>query len=255
MRQDDGNNILVTVVIPAYNAEKYILKAMESVCNQRGDFKIELLVIDDASKDKTGTVVNEFGSAHASVRYLKNDRNKGVAESRNIGIRNAKGEYIAFLDSDDWWAEDKLQKQLELMADKNAVLCATGRELMKPDGGSTKKIVSIPEEITYEMLLRTNSIPCSSVLMKTEVAREFYMCRDDLHEDYILWLRILQKYSKVYGINAPLLKSRMSESGKSRNKIKSARMHFGVYRYMGIGIFRSLYYFLFYVMNGIRKYR
>ena len=104
------------------------------------------------------------------------------------------------------------------------------------------------------MLLRTNSIPCSSVLMKTSVAREFYMCHDELHEDYILWLSVLKKYGKAYGLNEPLLKCRLSEGGKSRNKLKSARMQYGVYRYLGFGVIKSLFYFVQYAINGVKKY-
>ena len=111
-----------------------------------------------------------------------------------------------------------------------------------------------PEIITYAMLLGTNSIACSSVVMKTEVAREFYMSHDELHEDYILWLKVLKKYGNACGINEPMLKSRMSQGGKSRNKLKSARMHFGVYRLMGIGRLASCYYFLMYMFHGVRKY-
>ena len=104
------------------------------------------------------------------------------------------------------------------------------------------------------MLLKTNSIPCSSVVMRTEAAKEFYMCHDELHEDYILLLRVLKKYGAACGLNEPLLKSRMSRGGKSRNKLKSAKMQFGVYRYLGFGVFRSCYYFLMYVFHGVRKY-
>ena len=125
---------------------------------------------------------------------------------------------------------------------------------MNADGSPRGKIIGAPEVITYQMLLRTNSIACSSVVMRAEAAREFYMSHDELHEDYILWLKVLKKYGNACGINQPMLKSRMSQGGKSRNKLKSARMHFGVYRLMGIGRLASCYYFLMYMFHGIRKY-
>ena len=114
--------------------------------------------------------------------------------------------------------------------------------------------IGIEQEVSYQKLLRTNSIPCSSVVLKTEVAREFYMCHDELHEDYILWLKVLKKYGNAAGINEPLLKSRMSPGGKSRNKMKSAQMQYGVYRYMGIGRIRSLLLMCSYMVHGILKY-
>ena len=261
-------NPLVSVIMPAYNSEKYIGQAMESVFAQEGRFLAELIVINDASLDRTREMVEEIGNRHmddnalgaedgcikCTLVYLENRKNLGVAESRNIGIRQAAGKYIAFLDADDWWSPDKLQKQIEFMEKKDAVLCGTGRELMNPDGTKRNKKIGIPLEITYGMLLGTNSIPCSSVLAKTQIVREFYMCHDELHEDYILWLRIVQKYGKVYGIDEPLLKSRLSEGGKSRNKFKSAKMQYGVYRYLGYGRLASCYYFVQYAWNGIRKY-
>lgn len=263
------DELLVSVVMPAHNAEKYIQRAIESVFAQQGDFQIELFVIDDASEDNTEKIVKDcvqgqrekqgdnaiFGKKILTeLIYLKNEHNLGVAETRNRGIREASGGYIAFLDADDWWMPQKLACQLQLMQQKEAVLSATARELMRQDGTSAGKVIAIPEKITYRMLLRTNSIPCSSVLMKTEAAREFYMSHDELHEDYILWLKVLKKYGEAYGIDEPFLKCRLSEGGKSRNKLKSAKMQFGVYRHMGFGFWRSVFYFLFYAVNGMKKY-
>lgn len=246
-----NSQITVSVIMPAYNAEKYIAQAIESVLSQ--NVPLELLVIDDCSSDHTAEVARRYADGK-KVILICNDRNLGVAESRNIGIRRAVGKYAAFLDADDWWCEGKLEAQCQKLEGSESVLCCTARELMSSDGTSQNKVIEVPGQITYSMLLRTNSIPCSSVLLETRVAKEFYMCHDELHEDYILWLRVLQKYGAAIGINKPLLFSRMSQGGKSRNKLKSAKMQFGVYRYMGFGIIASCYYFLMYAINGVRKY-
>lgn len=255
---------MVTVVIPAYNCEAFIGQAMDSVLKQTTKEEIEILVIDDGSTDHTREVVQSYMNQYAnlgvsdyprSISYHSNGKNKGVAETRNIGIRAAQGEYIAFLDADDWWMKEKLEKQLALIREKKAVLVYSARELMQMDGSTTGKVIEVPRKVTYEVLLKTNSIPCSSVLIKSGVAREFYMCHDELHEDYILWLRVLKKYKKAYGLNEVLLKSRLSEGGKSRNKLKSAKMHFGVYRYLGIPMMKSLWLFVCYAVNGVKKYR
>ena len=257
---ENREEIVVSVIIPAHNAAAFLKQAIDSALDQKGGFGLEVIVIDDASTDATEEIVAGYPAKWdtpegiRSICYLKNEQNQGVAETRNKGIRNAAGKYIAFLDADDWWEQGKLQKQLALMEEKKAVLCGTGRLLVHADGSSTGKQIEVPDEITYEMLLRTNSITCSSAVLLTEVAREFYMCHDELHEDYILWLKVLQKYRKAYGINEPLVNCRQSEGGKSRNKWKSAKMHFGVYRYMKIGCLRSCYYMIHYIWNGIRKY-
>lgn len=265
---------MITVIIPVFNCENFIKDALCSVLRQTVKQTLEILVIDDCSTDQTGQAVQQlirryhngelpdilppvsFGEEGSrEILYLHHDSNRGVAETRNAGIRNARGEYIAFLDGDDWWDDNKLEQELSLIREKDAALVYTGRELMQPDGSPSGKIVRVPKMVTYQSLLHTNSIPCSSVLMKTEVAREFYMCHDELHEDYILWLNVLKKYGRAYGLDEPLLKSRMSAGGKSRNKLKSAKMHYGVYRYMGIPVWKAVWLFLCYAVNGVRKYR
>lgn len=248
---------MISVIIPAYNCGQYIECAIHSATGQTGVGELEIIVVDDGSTDDTKRIVKEMAasSPDVQIRYIANEKNLGAAETRNVGIRAAKGEYIAFLDGDDWWAKDKLKKQLKLIRKSDAPLVYTGRELMRPDGTSMGKVIAAPEKATYQMLLRTNCIPCSSVLIRTEIAREFYMCHDELHEDYILWLRVLRKYGAAYGVNEPLLKSRLSAGGKSRNKLKSARMHYGVYKYMGISTWKAAGLFFCYVVNGIRKYR
>jgi len=242
---------MVTVIMPAYNAEKYIAQAIESVFKQK--VSADLIIIDDCSVDKTADIVKSYQKDDRLI-YVKNAENLGAAESRNVGIRMAKGEYIAFLDADDWWSAGKLKKQLAFLEKRKGILCCTGRELMHENGETMGKTISVPEKITYQMLLKTNSIPLSSALVKTSVVREFYMNHGELHEDYILWLNILKKYECAYGLNEPMLKSRMSPMGKSRNKWKSAKMQYGVYRLMGFGILKSVFYFTFYMINGILKY-
>lgn len=255
---------MISVIIPAYNCEKHIGEAIASVMKQTTTEDVELIVIDDGSADNTAGVVQSYMNQYAnlsgvsgmrSISYHSNGKNLGVAETRNAGIRAAQGDYIAFLDADDWWSEDKLEKQVLFAKEKDAVLVYTGRELMHPNGRSTGKVIAVPTEVTYNRLLRTNCIPCSSVLVKTKVAREFYMCHDELHEDYILWLNILKKYGKAYGMNEPMLKSRLTRGGKSRNKWKSAKMHYGVYRYMKIPKWKAFWLFLCYALNGVKKYR
>lgn len=242
---------LVSVVIPAYQAEKFIRQAVESVWNQ--DVPLELIVVDDCSFDNTQDILKVY-MERAGFHYIRNKNNMGAAASRNIGIEAAKGDFIAYLDADDWWEPGKLKVQLDTMKQTGSVICSTGRELMKSDGSSTGKKVGVASVVSYKDLLRHNSINCSSVLIKKEVAMEFPMCYDKSHEDYITWLKVLKKYGYCAGVNYPYLKYRLSEGGKSRNKLKSARMTFEVYRYMGYGRIKSGIFFLSYAIHGIIKY-
>ncbi|MDD6038592.1 MAG: glycosyltransferase [bacterium] len=245
----------VTVIIPAYNAANYIANAVYSVLEQEGirPEELELIVVNDASTDTTDAVMKRFQSDE-QVIYLKNENNLGVAESRNLAIDMARGTYLAFLDADDWWEPDKLAAQLTALEQTDAPLCCSARALHEPDGTPVGRVIGVPERITYEMLLRTNSIPCGSVVMRSELAKQYHMTHAELHEDYILWLQILKNHGAAIGINEPYLHCRLSAGGKSRNKLKSARMQYGVYRYMGFGTIRSLFYFANYAVNGVKKY-
>lgn len=242
---------MISVVIPVYNGERYIRTAIESVLRQ--EVPTEIIIINDGSNDGTERIIQEFKDIH-NVYYYNNEHNLGAAASRNKGVLLSKGEYVAFLDADDWWEDDKLKKQLAKLKREKAVICSTARELVDIHGKLTGKCIPVHEKITYRMLLFQNEINCSSVLLCRNVALEFPMEHEDCHEDYITWLKILKKYKFACAVNEPLLKYRWSNQGKSGNKIKSAFMTLKTYRRIGFGWIRTIGYFSCYALNGVRKY-
>ena len=246
-----GLNPLVSVVMPVYNSAATLSAALESALSQQ--VSVEILLMDDCSTDEIDAVLERF-QKYPQIRYERNEKQLGAAKSRNRAVKEARGTYVAFLDSDDYWAPDKLKKQIQAMEQKKCALCCTARELMKPGGELTGKVIGVKEQITYRDLLRHNSINCSSVLLPAEVAREFPMEHEDSHEDYITWLKILREFGPADGLNEPLLYYRLSSSGKSGTKLKSARMTFRVYRYMGFSFPKSVYCFLNYAVRGVGKY-
>ncbi len=248
---DEENGPLVSVIIPAYRCAKTIGRTLDSVLEQ--DVPMEVLVLNDQSPDELDAVMESYAE-NPAIRYIHNPENLGAAGSRNRGVSLARGRYVAFVDADDWWDKDKLKKQLAVMEREHTVLCCTARELATPEGGLTGRVIPVKERLEYRDLLTHNSINCSSVVLLRKVAAEFPMCHEDSHEDYIAWLRVLEKYGTASGINEPLLKYRLSSKGKSGNKLNSARMTFKVYRYMGFGLAKSCWCFLQYTFNGIRKY-
>lgn len=249
--QETGKKPVVSVIMPAYKCAGFIALALDSVLKQ--NVPLEILVINDNSPDNLDEVMEKY-KQKPQIRYITNETNLGAAAARNKGVALAKGEYIAFLDSDDYWAEGKLKKQIEKIEQTKTVLCCTARELLTPQGNPTGRVIPVKEEITYRELLKGNTINCSSVLLPRAIAGEFPMKHEDSHEDYITWLKILQKYKKACGINEPLLKYRLSNQGKSGNKIKSAGMNYKVYRYLGFGFLRSALYFINYAVHGVLKY-
>ena len=275
---------MVSVIVPVYNCEKYICKAVDSALAQA--VPMEIIVIDDCSSDNSLRVLvkhlketylitdkkrlqdNSDGQSNrkyrllwqyslqgSTITFVRCKKNKGVAYTRNLGVRLSKGEYVAFLDSDDWWAKDKLKKQLEVMEKYDAVLCNTSRELYLADGTNTGICIDTPLVITYKMLTRTNYINCSSVLVRRDVIFKYAMIDRGCHEDYLTWLKILRDYGWVVGINEPLLNYRLSRDGKSRNKLKSAMMTYRTYRMAGYGSLRALFMMFPYTYYGIFKYK
>ena len=243
--------ILVSVVMPAYNCAGTIGTSIASVLCQ--EVPLELIVVNDRSPDDMDAAMAPWLS-DPRVVYVTNEENMGAARSRNRAMEMARGKYIAFLDSDDIWLPGKLKKQVEILERSGCVLCCTARALMTPEGVDDGRVLPVAEVITYRDLLRHNSIACSSVVIRAEAAREFPMGHEDSHEDYIMWLQVLRRYGPARGINEPLLRYRLSNTGKSGSKLHSAKMTFLVYRYMGFGIVKSLWCFANYAVNGVRKY-
>ena len=244
-------DILVSVVMPAYNCAASIGASIESVLCQ--DVPLELIVVNDRSPDDLDAAMAPY-LADERVVYVKNEKNMGAAMSRNRAMEMARGKYIAFLDSDDIWLPGKLERQLAILEESGSVLCCTARALMTPEGIDDGRVLPVAEVITYKDLLRHNCIACSSVVIRTEAAREFPMGHEDSHEDYIMWLQVLRKYGNARGINEPLLRYRLSNTGKSGSKLHSAKMTFMVYRYMGFSLPKSLLCFASYAINGVKKY-
>ena len=249
---------MVSIIIPVYNAKSYICEAVASALTQETDK--ELIVLDDGSTDASMDVLERWLEGHADlvadtkVIVQKNQKNAGVAQTRNKGVRLASGEYIAFLDADDRFANGKLQKQIAKLKETGADLCNTARRLIRADGTETETVIHTPEVITLSQLEHSNRINCSSVLVRRETALRFPMAHSDAHEDYLTWLYMLQNGVTMVGIDEPLLEYRLSESGKSRNKWKSAKMTYHTYRYAGYSRMKSVRLLVCYMINGVKKY-
>ena len=244
--------VKVSVIIPVYTGFRMLSRALDSALCQ--NVPLEVIVVNDCSPEDVDAVMAPY-LAKPEVVYLKNEKNLGAADSRNRGIAQAKGEYVAFLDADDCWVEGKLQKQLAALEETGTVLCATARELVRLDGTSTGRVIPVPERISYKSLLKHNCITCSSVVMRREAALEFPMRHaQDSHEDYILWLEVLQKYGKACGINEPLVRYTVSDQGKSGSKLHSAAMTWRVYRHMDFGPVKSALCFISYALHGVWKH-
>lgn len=246
---------LISIVIPAYNAEKTIEKAILSAIGQTYS-DIEVIIIDDCSQDGTVKIAADYEKKDNRVRVLQNQTNMGVAFSRNKGVEEARGDWIAFLDSDDRWDIAKLKKQAALLEQyPSCPLCFTGSAFENSEGLRCNYKLSVPEKMGYHDLLKQNLISCSSVLVKKEVLIKYPMKSDPkIHEDLATWLEILKSGAEAVGIDEPLLIYRVSSQSKSGNKLKAARMQWKTYQVAEIGYLKSIRYFFSYAWRNIKKY-
>ena len=229
----------VSVVIPAYNAERYLEAAVRSVLAQTW-FDFEILIVDDCSTDGTVALMSALAAEDSRIICFHNSQNLGVAETRNIAIAKAQGEWIAFLDSDDLWRADKLEKQLALAAsNSDAVLIYTGSAFMDQNGALYDYVMPAELRVTYQMLLRQNKLSCSSVMVKRSIMQRYPMRDSRTHEDYGAWLRILREVPAAYGVNEPLLIYRIVPGSKSSGRLRSANMYYLTCRDIGYGWFIS----------------
>ncbi len=144
---------LVSIVTPLYNAERFIEEMIDSVIGQTYS-NWELIIIDDASTDRSFELVKAKVRNELRIRLYQFQENKGAAAARNKGIQQAKGKYLAFLDSDDLWLPTKLEKQVDFMEQGEKVFSFTSYYVLKENMNSHKKLVSAPAEVTYELLLK-----------------------------------------------------------------------------------------------------
>lgn len=244
---------LISIIMAAYNAEKTIEQAVTSVLNQTYP-NFELLVVNDCSKDGTVELVKDIAARDSRVRLISNTKNCGVSYTRKHGLEEAKGSWIAILDCDDAWAPEKLEKQIDLQKKVNADLLFTGSAFMDSDGRSIDWYLHAPSEVTYHQLLKQNILSNSSALVRKELYTEHYAIGDGMHEDFAIWLSILKEGRKAYGVDEPLLIYRLSKTSKSGNKLKSAKMNWNTYRYIGLNTIQSVYYEGWYMIRNVIKY-
>ena len=245
---------LISVIMAAYNAEKTIGFAIESVLKQTYK-KFELIIIDGGSVDNTESIVKEYSNRDPRIKLIRNSSNSGVSFSRKAALDNSSGDWIAILDSDDAWMPEKLKEQIDLQLKTNADIVYTGVSYIDESGVPFNWALDVPEKIGYKKLLKQNIITNSSALVRKNLILEHYVSGDSMHEDFALWLRLLKAGYSAVGVNETLTIYRVSRGSKSGNKLKSAVMNWKTYKYIGLNFFASVYYMMWYTINGVLKYR
>jgi len=243
--------MLVSVITPVHNSYELVEETIKSVLNQTfTDW--ELILIDDKSSDNGLDILAKYVKQDSRIRLLKNSENKGAAITRNRGIEAAKGRFIAFLDSDDIWAPEKLETQLQFMTENNYPFTFTAYRKLK-----TNKIVGIqevPEKVTHRDLLKTCSIGCLTAIYDTLQVGKVYMPNISRRQDFALWLKLLKMVPYAYGLNIPLATYRIRTDSISGNKLKAAQYQWRVYReFEQLNFVQASYYFIHYAFFGVLK--
>jgi teichuronic acid biosynthesis glycosyltransferase TuaG len=244
---------LISIITPAYNASEYIAETIESVLAQTySDW--EMWVVDDHSYDGTADIVENYSENDSRIHLIRMLKNVGPAEARNIALRKANGRYIAFLDSDDLWHPEKLEKQMNFMRSHCYAFVFTSYQRIKGKNGKSLNVIKVPESIDYQNYLKNTIIGTLTVVIDREKTGFFEMPDVRSSHDMALWCDILKRGFKAYGLQETLAYYRVVPGSNTAKKLRAARDVWRVYRRIeGIALIPSLYNFIFYAFNASRK--
>jgi len=253
--QDEGRRtVRVSIVTPLYNAERFVADTITSVRGQTvGDW--EMLIVDDASSDKGPEIVARLAQADPRIRLITLAQNSGAAVARNTAIRACRGRYIAFVDADDLWHGEKLERQLAFMEETGAALSFTGYEKIDLEGKRIGEI-RVPARVSYHDMLKSNYIGCLTAMFDTAQLGKVEMPLIRRRQDYGLWLDILKRTAFAHGLDESLAHYRVRSDSLTSNKLTSSKFTWQLYReHQGLSVPASAYYLAnFLVRAVVRKY-
>jgi teichuronic acid biosynthesis glycosyltransferase TuaG len=242
----------VSIIMPVHNGAQFVAEAIASVRAQtRGDW--ELLVVDDCSSDETALIAGQHAAQDARVRMLRTAANVGSSAARNLGLAHRGGRYVAFLDADDLWLPEKLEKQLEFMWRCNASFSFTAYRKFGPDGAGG--VIHARDSTSWRDMLKGNRVGCSTVVLDTHAhPRIAFPIGLGRQEDYALWLSLLRPGAVARGLDEPLAMYRIHASSKSARKLPSILAQWRVYRdYERLPRLLAAWYLGHYAVRGAVK--
>lgn len=246
---------LVSIIMPSYNSEKFISTTIESVLNQTHQ-NWEMLIVDDVSSDNSNDIIADYMKKDNRIKLIKLDKNSGPAIARNRAIEEAKGRYIAFLDSDDLWSPDKLSKQISFMQEHDVSLSYTGYYRMEEESGEIIDQINVPNKVDYSELLKQNIIGCLTAIYDTQKIGKVYMPDILRRQDFGLWLKILKQVPYAYGLDNPLAYYRVRKTSVSSNKLIASKYNWKLYREIEkLPLYKAIYYFGWYTYRSFLKYK
>jgi teichuronic acid biosynthesis glycosyltransferase TuaG len=252
MNLSETQQILVSIITPVYNSENFLSATIESVIRQTY-LNWELILVDDCSTDRSFEIISEYARKDLRIKSFRNNINSKAFESRNVALKNANGRYIAFLDSDDIWAETKLEYQIKFMQKNEYGFTYTNfyRFIDNPIIG---KPINLKKRISYYGLIQNTIIATSSVIIDKKMTGDFRM-ENLYYDDFKLWLTLLKKINFAYCLNKNLLYYRITPNSLSNNKFKSAKKVYKMFNEnLDLNFLQSKIYFFNWIINTIIKY-
>jgi len=244
---------LVSIITPSYNSSKFILECIESVLSQTYE-NWEMIIVDDCSKDNSKEIISEHSTKDKRIKPIFLEKNVGAAEARNAAIRQSKGKYVAFLDSDDLWNPKKLEKQLSFMYENEIAFSYTNYQFMSENGEDLSNIISAPEKMTYDSYLKNTIIGCLTVIIDREKSGEFEMPNIRSSHDMALWLLIMKRGFSAYGLDENLARYRIVSTSNTASKWHAAKDVWKVYRQVEkLSFIYSTWCFVWYAFNALKK--
>lgn len=219
---------LVSVIMPSWNTGKYISESIDSVLNQTYK-KLELIIIDDCSEDDTDDVV--AGYMDERIKYYKNEKNMGAAISRNYAISKAQGEWIAFLDSDDLWDSEKLEKQINFMNKRSCFFSYHNFEKINEQSNSLNVVVTGPKVVTRKKMYNYGYPGCLTFMYSAKKFGLIQIKDIKKNNDYAILLKLCKK-EDCYLLDENLAKYRVRKKSISHDKLwKKLKSHYDLFHY------------------------
>ena len=247
--------ILVSIVVPVYNSEEFIKDTIKTVKEQTYQ-NWELLLVNDCSTDNSVEIIKKYEKEDKRIKLILLEKNLGAAIARNTGIQHAKGKYIAFLDSDDLWEPQKLEKQIKFMEENEYDFTYTDYEFADEEGNKLNKKVNVPSKITYKQALKNTTIFTSTVIFNVEKLGKELISMPNVRrgQDTATWWKVLKTGVIAYGLNESLSLYRRSNNTLSSNKIKALKRTWNLYRNVEqLSLLKSFYYFCWYCFNAVKR--
>lgn len=245
----------VSIIMPAWNSEKYIKEAIKSVQDQTY-LNWELIVVDDCSSDRTVEIVNEISEKDIRVKIFKQKVNGGAAKARNRSLEETSGRFIAYLDADDKWKPNKIEKQVQFMKLHKCGFSCTSYEVINNEGKSLDKEVHMLPVVDYVGFLTNNLLQTVGIMVDTDLVDKRYLLMPDIRrrQDAATWLQILKAGYKCYGISDVLAEYRRTENSLSSNKLKAVKGVWNLYRDIEhLPLMFSCYCFIRYAILAVWK--